>query len=81
MSRNDGSKTGTLFDYFYHQKYCKAIGIDLSRQRNTRFPQQIEFEGKLEEDDGVTMFSIAEKQQKTILNFSFDSSVVTEWYR
>ena len=27
------------------------------------------FTGKLEEDDGATMFFIAEKQQKTILNF------------
>ena len=56
----------------------KLIGIDLSRQTNTSIPQQINFVGKLEEDDGATMFSIAEKQQKTILNFSLDSLIVTE---
>ena len=53
------------------------IGIDLSRQANTRILQQIDFVGKLEEDDGATMFFIAEKQQKTILNFSVDSLIVT----
>ena len=56
----------------------KLIGIDLSRQTNTSIPQQINFVGKLEEDDGATMFFIAEKQQKTILNFSLDSLIVTE---
>ena len=53
------------------------IGIDLSREANTRILQQIDFVGKLEEDDGATMFFIAEKQQKTILNFSVDSLIVT----
>ena len=41
-------------------------------------PQQINFTGKLGEVDGVTMFFIAEKQQKTILNFSLDSLILTE---
>ena len=57
------------------------IGIDLSREANTRILQQIDFVGKLEEDDGATMFFIAEKQQKTILNFSVDSLIVTEYYK
>ena len=38
---------------------------------NANIPQQIIFSGKLEEDDGPTMFYIAEKQQKAILNFFF----------
>ena len=78
MSRNDDYTTGNLLDYFYHQNYYKRIGIDLSRQTNTNSPQQINFTGKLEEDDGTTMLFIAEKQQKTILNFSLDSLIVTE---
>ena len=41
-------------------------------------PQQINFTGKLEKDDSATMFFIAEKQQKTILNFSLDSLILTE---
>ena len=32
-------------------------------------PQQINFTGKLEEDDDATMFFITEKQKKAILNF------------
>ena len=41
-------------------------------------PQKINFKGKIEEDDGVTMLFIAEKQHKTILNFSLDALIVTE---
>ena len=40
--------------------------------------QQINFVGKLEEDDGATMFFIAEKQQKTVPNFSIDLLTVAE---
>ena len=62
----------------YNQNYYKIIGIDLSRQTNTSIPQQINFTGKLEKDDGVTMIFITEKQQKIIPNFSLDSLIVTE---
>ena len=64
-------------DYLYHQKYYKLIGIDLSRQTNTNIPQQINFVGKLEDDDAKVFF-ITEKQQKTVLNFSLDPLIVTE---
>ena len=40
--------------------------------------QQINFVGKLEEDDSATMFFIAENQQKTILNVSIDLLIVAE---
>ena len=69
MSRNDDYTTGNLLDFSYYQNYYKLIGIYLSRQTNTSIPHQINFVGKLEEDDGATMFFIAEKQHKTILNF------------
>ena len=59
-------------------KHYKLIGIDLSRQTYKSIPQQINFARKLEEDDGATTFSIAEKQRKTILNFSLDSLIATE---
>ena len=62
----------------YHQKYYKLIGIYLSRKTNTSIPQQINSTGKLEKDDGATVFFIAEKRQKTILNFPLDSLIVTE---
>ena len=78
MSKNDDYTTGNLLYFSYHQNYYILIGIDLSRQTNTNIPQQINFTGKLEEDDGATMFFIAEKQQKAILNFSLDSLVVRQ---
>ena len=80
MSRNNDYTTGNILDYLHHQKYYKLIGIDLSRETNISIPQQINFVGKLEEDDGATMFFITEKQQKTILNFSLDSLTVVEKY-
>ena len=55
MSRNNDYTTGNFLDYLYHQKYYKLISIDLSRQKNSSFPQQINFTGKLEEDDGAKM--------------------------
>ena len=64
MSRNNGYATRNLLDYSYHQNYCKPIAIDLSKQTNTTIPQQINFRGNLEENDGATMFFIVEKQQK-----------------
>ena len=76
MSTNDYT-TGNLLDYLYHQKYWRLSGVDLSRQTNTSIPQEIDFVGKLEEDDNATMFFIAEKQHKTILNFSLDFLIVT----
>ena len=64
MSRNNGYTTGNLLDYSHHQNYYKLIGIDLSRETNTNILQQINFIGKLEEDNGATMFFIAKKLQK-----------------
>ena len=71
--------TWNLLDYLYHQIYYNLIGIDVSEQLN--IAQQINFLGKLEEDDGATIFFVSEKQQKAILNFSLDSLLVTEWYK
>ena len=78
MSRNDDYTTGNLLDFSYHQNFYELIGIDLSRQTNTNIAQQVNFTGKLEEEDDATRFFIAEKQQKTILNFSLDSLIVTK---
>ena len=66
MSRNNDYTTRNVLHYLYHQNYYKLIGIDLSRQTNTTIPQQINFTGKLEEDDGATTFFI------TTLNFSLN---------
>ena len=73
--------TWNLLDYLYHQNYYNLIGIDVSKQLNISIAQQINFLGKLEEDDGATIFFVSEKQQKAILIFSLDSLLVTEWYK
>ena len=78
ISRNNNNTTENFLDFPYHQNYYKLTGIDLSRKRNAITLQQVSFTSKLAEDDSVKMFSVAEKQQKTILNFSLDSLIVTE---
>ena len=49
----------------------------LIKTKDTSILQEINFIGKLEEDNGATMSFIAEKQQKTIL-FFLDSLIVIE---
>ena len=60
-SRNDDYPAGNLLDFSHQQNKCKLTVTDLSRQTNTSIPQHINFVGKLEEDDGATMFLIPEK--------------------
>ena len=72
MSRNDYYVTENLLDYLHHQTYYGLIGIDLSMQTNASIPQQINFTGKLEEDNGALIVFVSGKQQKTIVNFSLD---------
>ena len=75
MSRNNSFTTENSLDFSYHQNYYKLISIDLSRKTNTSIPQQINFIGKLKEDDDAIMF-IPGKQQKAVLNFSLDPLIV-----
>ena len=78
MSRNDDYTTWNFLDYPYHESYYQLIDIGLSKQTNTTIPQEVNFPRKLEENDGATMFFITEKHQKTILDFSLDSLIVTK---
>ena len=69
------AKISRNHNYITRKTYCitctiKSISIDLSRQKNTRIPEQIDFVGKLEKYNGAGMFFIRGKQQKTIINFS-----------
>ena len=67
-----GYAKGSLLDYFHQQKYCKLIGINLSRQTNASISQQNNFVGKLEEDDDATMFLLLKSSKKySELIFSF----------
>ena len=63
-SKNNNDTTGILLDYEYFLKHFKLIAIDLSKQielENPDLKQQINFIGKLEEDNGATMFFFIEK--------------------
>ena len=69
VARNDDFTTGNLLDYSCYQNYYKLGGIDLSRETNAGILQQINVIGKIGE---------AEKQQKTILNLSLGSLIITK---
>ena len=54
MSKNNDYTIGNLLDYEYFSKHYKLIAIDLSKQielENPDLKQQINFIGKLEEDE------------------------------
>ena len=74
MSNNNDYTTGNLFDFAYFKENYKLIAIDLSKQTKLKDPQQINFIGKLENQDHVaTMFFIIEKSEETTFNFSQNS--------
>ena len=61
MSKNNDYTSGNLLDYEYFSKHCKLIAIDLSKQiklENPELKQQINLNGKLERDEGATIFFI-----------------------
>ena len=78
MSRNSDYTTGNLLDYLCNKSFINSLTEIYPGQINTTIPQIISFTRKLEENDVATKFFMAEKQQKTILNFSVDSLIVTE---
>ena len=76
ISRNNEYKTGNLLNYDYFKKYYKLIAIDLSKQQvlqeNEDLIQQINFIGRLEEEEAAAanVFIIIEKKENIILEFS-----------
>ena len=74
---NNNYMTGNLLDFAYYKEHYKLIAIDLSKQTKIKDPQQTNFTGKIEEqDNGVTMFFIIEKSEKTTFNFSQNSVTI-----
>ena len=76
MSKNNDYTTGNLLDYDYFANHYKLIAIDLSKQielENPGLKLQINFIGKLEEDNGATIVFIIEKSEETTFNFSENS--------
>ena len=75
MSKNSDYATGNLLDYNYFSNSCKLITIDLTKQIELENPdskQQINFIGRLKQDNGVTMSFITEKAEE-ITHFSQNS--------
>ena len=70
MSNNNDYTTGNPLDFAYFKKNYRLIAIDLSKQTKLKDPQQINFIGKLDKDNGATMFFIIEKSEETTFNFS-----------
>ena len=72
MSNDNDYKTRSLF-----QKKLQFIAIDLSKQTKLKDPQQINFIGKLEnQDHGAAMFFTIEKSEETTFNFSQNSVTI-----
>ena len=79
MGRNNDDTTGNLLDYEYFSKHYKLIAIDLSKQielENPDLKQQINFIGRLERNEGATMFFIIEKSEETTFEFSQNAATV-----
>ena len=78
MSENYDYTTGNLLDYEYLKDHYKLIAIDLSKQTelgNSDLKQQINFVGRLEENNAI-MFFITEKKEEATFDFSQNSVVV-----
>ena len=79
ISKNNDHKTGNLLDYDYFSNHYKLIVIDLSKQielENPDLKQQINFIGKLAENNGATIVFIIEKSAETTFEFSQNSASI-----
>ena len=66
ISRNNGYKTANLLDFDYFKENYKVIATNLSRVTKVKDPQQINFIGRLEnQDNETTIFFIIEKTEET----------------
>ena len=74
MSNNNDYTTSNLLDFGYFKENYKLVAIDLSKQTKLKDPQQIYFIGKLDKNNGATMFFIIEKSEETTFN-SLQNSV------
>ena len=81
MRKNNDYTTSNLLDYEYFKDHYKLIAIDLSKQielENPDLKQQINFTGRLEENN-ATMFFIIEKKEETTFDFLQNSVFVVSY--
>ena len=70
MSRNNDYTTGNLLDFAYFKENYRLTAFDLSKQNELKDPQQINFIGKLEnQNNGATKFFIIEISEETTFGF------------
>ena len=82
MGRNNDYTTDNLLDFEYFAKHYKLIAIDLSKQtelENPHLKQQINFIGRLERNEGATMFFIIEKSQEATFEFTQNAATIV-WF-
>ena len=74
IGQGDDYTTGCLLDYTYSKKYCKMIGIDLSKQQaldaDPKAIQQINFTENLDRDGNTRLYFILEEAKETVFEFS-----------
>ena len=66
-------------DYECFSKHYKLIAIDLNKQiklENFDLKKQINFIGRLERNEGATMFLIIEKSEETTFEFKQNSATI-----
>ena len=70
MSNNNNYMAGNLLDFACYKENYELIAIDLSKQTEIKDPQEINFIGKIEEQNKeVIMFFIIEKSEETTFEF------------
>ena len=70
LSRNNNYTTGNLLDFAYFKEHYRLIAIYLSKQTKLKDSQQINFIGRLEnQNHGGAMFFIIEKSEEITLEF------------
>ena len=83
MSKNNDYTIGHLLNYEYFKDHYRVIAIDLSKQielENLDLKQQINFTGRLEENN-ATIFFIIEKIEETTFDFSQNSVILFDMYK
>ena len=77
VSNNNDYTTGNLLDVAYFKENYRLIAIDLIKQTKLKDPQQINFIGKLgNQNHGATMFFIIEISKEKPFKFSQNSVTI-----
>ena len=83
LCKNNDYTTDNLLDFAYFKENYRLIATDLTKQTNLKDPQQINFIGKLEDqNNGATMFFIIEKLEETTFGFLQNyMNILKKWRR